>query len=225
MPSKPMEKIRLLIADHHAILRAGLRMLINAQPDMEVVGEAVDGPETLRQVAELAPDVLTLEVVLPGMSGIKVIEQLQEQSARTRVLVLTMHDDPALLRAVLTAGGAGFVVKKAPEHEVMAAIRTVHQGRTYANVSLEEKLSGSQAQAGGPVHSLAPRELEVLQWLVQGETNKEIAAKLFLSVKTVETYRARIMEKLGLRSRAELVRYAFATGLLVQSPRPETKDT
>lgn len=216
-----MAKIRLLIADDHAVVRSGLRMLLNAQADMEVVGEAGDGAETLSQVAELAPDVLTLDLSMPGLSGIKLIERLRRDAPRTRVLVLTMHDDPAFLRAVLGAGGTGYVVKKASDGELLTAIRSVHRGQIYVGAGLADRLDG-EPPAGGSGDLLTARELDVLRGLAQGETNKEIAARLFLSVKTIDTYRARLMEKLGLHSRAELVRYAFATGLLDPSgPGPQ----
>ena len=170
-----MTKIRVLVADDHAVLRAGLRLLMNAQPDMEVVGEAGDGNEVLRKTAELVPDVLSLDLSMPGPSGIKLIERLREKMPRMRILVLTMHDDAAFLRAVLAAGGAGYVVKRSPDHELLAGIRAVHLGRIYVNVSVENTVVGSQVLVGRPTELLSARELEVLQWLVQGETNKEIA--------------------------------------------------
>jgi len=219
-----MARIRVLVADDHAILRAGLRMLITAQPDMEVVGEARDSREALDLTRALAPDVLTLDLTMPGGGSIKTIERLRQECPRTRVLVLTMHDDPAYLTAVLAAGGAGYVVKTAADVELLTAIRAVAQGRTFVDIGPARATpDGGAAEAGGGprrpggLASLSEREREVLTLLVRGHTNQEIAGKLFLSVKTIETYRARIADKLGLRSRAELVRYALEVGLL----RPE----
>jgi DNA-binding NarL/FixJ family response regulator len=208
-----MARIRVLLADDHALLRAGLRLLINAQPEMEVVGEAADCPETLRQVQLLGPDVLTLDLSMPGGSSIKLIEQLRREHPQTQVLVLTMHDDPAYLRAALAAGSAGYVVKTAADTELLRAIRGVSAGRVVVDVNLPRTtLPAAGPEAG--LAALSGREREVLTLLVQGHTNQEIARRLFLSVKTIETYRARIAEKLGLRTRAELVRYALEVGLL-----------
>jgi two-component system response regulator NreC len=217
-----MRKIRVLVADDHAVLRAGLRMLINAQPDMEVVGEAADSHEAAEQVQQRHPDVLTLDLTMPGGSSIKLIERLRQELPRTRVLVLTMHDDPAYLRAVLAAGGAGYVIKSVADTALMGAIRAVCQGRIVVDVNLPPTTipapPASPADIGAPCPSgfasLSSREREVLRLVAQGHTNQEIAHRLFLSVKTIETYRGRIAHKLGLRSRAELVRYALEIGLL-----------
>jgi len=221
-----MKPIRVLIADDHAVLRAGLRLLINAQPDMEVVGEAADGAEAVAQARALQPQVLTLDLAMPGNSGVDTITQLRRECPHTRVLVLTMHDDPAYLRAVLAAGGSGYVVKTAADTELLSAIRAVHQGRTFVNLSLTDSVV--QTVVGSPPGSalevLSAREREVVTLLAQGFTNQEAADRLFLSVKTVETYRARLMSKLGLASRADLVRYALETGLLGSNyPKLERK--
>ncbi len=209
----------MLVADDHAVLRAGLRMLINAQPDMEAVGEAADCPEVLRKVRLLQPDVLTLDLTMPGGSAIKMIERLRQEGPRTHVLALTMHDDPAYLRAVLAAGGAGYVTKAVVDTALMDAIRAVCQGRIVVDVNLPKDavLPAPGHKAGAAptgFAGLSAREREVFLMLAEGHTNQDIAGRLFLSVKTIETYRARIADKLGLRSRAELVRYALETGLL-----------
>jgi two-component system response regulator NreC len=218
-----MMSIRIFIVDDHAVLRAGLRMLLGAQPDMTVVGEAADGEEALGKVREINPDVVTLDLTMPGGSGLRVIERLRQECPKVRVLVLTMHDDPAYFRAALAAGSSGYVVKSAPEAEVLSAIRAVSQGRTFVNLSLTNELVqtvlGGQQLAGladpaDPKAFLSPREQEVLRLTAQGHTNRQIADQLFLSVKTIETYRARLMAKLGLENRADLVRYAAAAGLL-----------
>lgn len=207
-----MAKIRVLIADDHAVLRAGLRLLINAQADLEVVGEAGNGSETLHQTRALVPDVLTLDLSMPGGSVIPIIEKLRREIPQTRVLVLTMHDDPAYLRTVLAAGGSGYVVKKAADAELLTAIRAVHQGRAFVNLDLD---GGPPAPLEAPgTAALSQREREVLALLAQGHTNQVIADRLYLSVKTIETYRTRIADKLGLKTRADLVRYALEMGIL-----------
>ena len=221
-----MAKIRVLIADDHPILRAGLRLLINNQPDMEVVGEAADGHEALRQARQANPDVLTLDLTMPGGGGLKTLEGLRLACPQTRVLVLTMHEDPSYLRAALAAGASGYVVKSAVDAELLAAIRSIAQGRTFVTITLSDRgthqvlgdqLGGpprTESPPRAPVKLLSSREQEVLKLLAQGYTNKEVGTQLCLSVKTIETYRARLAVKLGLRSRADLTRYALEMGLL-----------
>jgi two-component system response regulator NreC len=216
-----------LIADDHAILRAGLRLLVSAQPDMQVAGEAGTASEALEMTHQLDPDVLTLDLVMPGVRSIETVLRLARECPRTRVLILTMHDDPTMLRAVLTAGGAGYIVKTAADAEFIAAIRAVHEGRTFLSLGLSSSVVQSvlmgdvaarstTAQSKSP-SALSAREHEVLQLLVQGYTNQETADRLFLGVKTVETHRARLMAKLDLNSRADLVRYASNQGLVGQA--------
>jgi DNA-binding NarL/FixJ family response regulator len=188
-------------------------MLLNAQPDMQVVGEAASAREALEMVLKSTPDVMTLDLSMPGGSSVKVIERLRDEGSHTRVVVLTMHDDAAYLRTVLAAGASGYIVKTAADAELLTAIRAVARGRTFINLDLPE----TNAAPGGETSSISPlsqREREVLASLAQGHTNQETADRLYLSVKTVETYRARIAEKLGLRSRADIVRYAMGTGVL-----------
>jgi two-component system, NarL family, response regulator NreC len=222
-----MAKIRVLIADDHAIVRAGLRMVINPQPDMEVVAEAADGQEALCQIREIKPDVLTLDLTMPRGGGLKILERLRQACPQTRVLVLTMHEEPSYLRAVLAAGGSGYVAKSAVDGELLAAIRSVAQGRTFVTMNLSKNEThqvlgdrGSRAAAapGAPVQPLSPREQEVLKLLAQGYTNQEVGTRLCLSVKTIETHRAHIGDKLGLRSRADLTRYALEMALLNPVP-------
>jgi two-component system response regulator NreC len=218
-----MAKIRILIVDDHAILRAGLRMLINTQTDMEVVSEAMDGHEALWKAREMNPDVALMDITMPRTGGLQALEQLRQTCPHTRILVLTMHDDPAYALSVLAAGGLGYVVKRAADSDLLAAIRAVHRGRTFVDPalagSLVQDLLAKQASAGptgrGVRRSLlSPREREVLRLLAQGYTNQQAAKWIRVSVKTVETYRARIAQKLGLHSRAELTRYALESGLL-----------
>lgn len=216
-------KIRVAIVDDHAVLRAGLRMLINAQPDMEVVGEAADGIEAVELARQAQPDVMLLDIGMPEHSGLQAIAKIRQASSPTRVLVLTMHDDSAYLRFVLAEGGSGYVVKSAADTALLEAIRAVADGRMFVNVSLDEsaaptaveqQAAGTQVKPELPAPPLSDREREVLELIAKGHTNREVADKLALSVKTVETYRARLMDKLSLRTRAELVRYALEHGLL-----------
>ena len=212
-----MARIRILIADDHAVLRTGLRMLIGSQRDLDVVGEASDGDEAVRKAAALRPDVALLDISMPGSGGIKAIERIREAAPATRVVVLTMHDMQAYLRAALAAGASGYVVKRAADSALLAAIRDVHRGRTVLDPALAASVvqSGLRRRGGttSPATPLSQREREVLELVAQGYTNQQIADHLGLSVKTVETYRARLVEKLGLQSRAELVRYALDSGL------------
>lgn len=217
-----MSRTHLLIVDDHAVLRAGLRMLINAQPDLSVVGEAGSLAEAMGQAQALQPDVITLDIGLPDGSGIRGIEPLRRVAPKARMLVLTMHDDSAYIRAVIAAGGSGYLIKTAADTELLNAIRSVRGGGLYLNVRLPGESSPlvqrPAASAGGA--SLSEREVEVLHLLARGFSYQEIAGKLFVSVKTVETYRSRLAGKLGLRKRAELVRYAISTGLLTLDAAP-----
>src|SRR5262245_28708572 len=214
----PMARIRVLLADDHAVLRTGLRMLISSQRDLEVVGEARDGDDAVRKAAALRPDVALVDISMPGAGGIKAIERIRQAAPTTRVLVLTMHDVPAYLRAAVAAGASGYVVKRAADSDLLAAIRDVHRGRTVLDPALAARVVQGglrrRSPAGPtPTGLLSQREREVLELVAQGYTNQQIADHLGLSVKTVETYRARLVEKLGLQSRAELVRYALDSGL------------
>ncbi len=210
--------IRVALADDHAVLRAGLRMMIETQPDMTVVAEASSAEQAINVVAEYAPDVLVLDLAMPGGGSIEAIRQIQESSAKTRILVLSMHDEPSYLRAVVAAGGSGYVTKRAADTELLTAIRTVNAGRMYVDVSLSDRpppLVDNVARSGLPELSvLSDREREVLKLVALGHTNKEIAQQIHVSVKSVESYRSRVADKLELRSRAELVRYALEVGLI-----------
>lgn len=215
-----MAKIRVLVADDHAVLRSGLRLLINLQSDMQVVGEAGSHDEALRLARELKPDVLTLDLTMPGGTGVKVIETLSRECPKTRVVVLTMHDDAAYFRVVMAAGAAGYVVKQSADTELLDAIRCVAKGKTFAQVQLAAASDRPPFMSGQPkgpaslISTLSEREREVLTMVAQGHTNQAVADRLDLSVKTVESYRARLMTKLGLNNRAELTRLAIEAGLL-----------
>jgi two-component system response regulator NreC len=206
-----MEKISVLLADDHAVLRAGLRMLINTQPDMAVIAEAADGGEAVRRAIETKPDVVVMDITMPAMGGIQAIEQIRQAVPETQVLVLTMHDDTGYLRSALAAGASGYVVKKSADSELISAINAVHRGQMFVDLA-----SSSQAIKGALVNKsvLSEREKVVLILVAQGFTNQQAADRLCLSVKTIETYRMRLAEKLGLRDRAELTRYALEVGLI-----------
>ena len=217
-----MPKIRVLIADDHAVLRAGLKLLVNAQADMEVVGEAADGPAALRGARATAPHVVLLDLSMPGARFTQTIEHFGRLEPRPRVLVLTMHDDPAYLRVALLAGASGYIVKKAADVELLTAIRAVNQGRSFVDLTRPgepapgqqmRRVSRDSPPAGHP-RPLTRREAEVLRLLAQGYTNQEAADQLAVSVKTIETHRKRLSDKLGLKSRAQLFRFAVEGGLL-----------
>jgi len=215
--------IRVLIADDHAVLRAGLRMLLEVQRDMAVAGEAGDGAEALQQARELQPDVALMDLSMPGPHSGEVIREVLRACPQTRVLVLTMHDDPAYLASAMAAGAAGYVVKKVADSELLSAIRAVHAGRTFVDLtqSLDSPMHGvsdkARDKAGRP-KDLSQREREVLRLLAQGHSNQQIATQIKVSVKTVETYRTRLREKLGLKGRAELYRFAVESGILGSAP-------
>jgi len=217
-----MGKIRVLLADDHAVLRAGLCMLLNAQPDMAVVGEAADAANAIEKAGVLQPDIVLLDLSMPGIPGLEAMGQIMEKAPATRVLVLTMHDDDAYLRQALQAGAWGYVLKKAADTDLISAIRAVQRGEVYIYPSMTRALLADvlpkavavEASDADSFQRLSHRERQVLRLVALGHTNQQIADKLHLSVKTVETYRARGMDKLGLRGRAALVRYALERGLL-----------
>lgn len=211
-----MAKVRVFLVDDHAILRAGLRLLFNAQADMEVVGEAGTIREALIAMERLAPDVVCLDWSLRGESGLTLLEKLKVRQPRVKVVVLTMHDDPAYLRQAVQSGASAFVVKQADEAELLLAIRAAHQGRTFFSLPASPSSTDLLTSANTTQESadLSDRERQVLLGIVGGYTNLQVAEQLDISVKSVETYRARLLTKLGLRTRSELVRYALEYGLM-----------
>jgi two-component system response regulator NreC len=219
-----MAKLRILIADDHRVLLAGLRLLINSQPDMEVVAEAGTVHEAVGEARRCQPDVVLLDLSMPDGSGVAAISRLRCEAAGARIVVLTVHDESAYLHAALAAGACGYLVKTAAESELLAAVRAVSQGRVFVDLNLSQEstqaLLGKRGGVPAGQPSLSRREREVLTLLAQGNSNQQVADHLFLSVKTVETYRARIGEKLGLHGRADLVRYAVEMGLLGPGSSP-----
>ncbi len=214
-------KIKILIADDHAILRHGLRLLIDGQADMEVVAEAVDGQEAIDLARETQPDVALMDLTMPVLGGVQAIERIRKVSPRTRLLALTMHDDQSYLRSVIAAGGVGYVVKRAVHDELLSAIRSVYKGRSYIGVSIAEgglqDVTSSELEERKTLMETSPlskRERDVLREVAYGYTNKQIATRLGISLKTVETYRSRFKDKLGMKHRADLVRYALELGLI-----------
>lgn len=219
-----MPEIRILLADDHAVLRAGLRLLLEAQPDMKVVGEAGDGSEALALSTNLHPDLILLDLTMPGLSGIDALPVLRKVAPEAKILILTMHDDESYLRQALRGGATGYFLKKAVDSELLSAVRAVMRGEVYVHPSLTKALlddllpGTSDSTPGDPWQALSEREQEVLILVARGHTSAEIAERINLSAKTVETYRARGMEKLNLRSRAALVQFALAHNLLSNDP-------
>ncbi len=221
MTKKPM--ISVVIADDHAILRSGLRMLLNAQPDMNVVGEAADGDQAMEQVRLKKPDVLLLDISMPGASGVEAAGEVKKRSPKTRVLILTMHTDAGYLHSALAAGAAGYVLKRSLDSDLVSAIRDVYLGKIFIDSGVAEHLVVKALGREGrkpvtPQQSfdlLSHRERQVLKLVAEGYTNAQIAEKVFVSVKSVETYRARLLKKLQIKTRREIVRFAIRAGVLV----------
>ena len=209
-----MKKIRVLIVDDHGILRAGLRTFLNLQPDMEVVGEAAEGLEAVEKVKRLEPDVVLMDISLPGMEGLEVAKKLKKTHPDVKVLILTMHEDRRYLYSALKAGASGYVVKRAADTELIDAIRAAYRGDVFLHPSMAKIVAEDYVEQAGTEKGLSDREREVLGLIAEGRTYKEMAKFLAVSVKTIETYRERIKEKLGLHTRAELVRYALEKGLV-----------
>ncbi len=211
--------LRIFLVDDHLIVREGLKTLINAQPTMRVIGEASDGAEACERVLSDAPDVVIMDITMPGMHGIQATEQIKRTCPAVRVLILSVHDDATYLRQTLAVGASGYILKHTAADSLIHAIQVVGSGGVYLEPSMAEHVVARYVRRPAAVTALlgadlSEREAEVVQGVAKGYSNKEIAAQLSLSIKTVETYRARAMEKLGLESRAALVRYALERGWL-----------
>lgn len=218
----PRAPLRVVLADDHAVVREGLKALLNAQPDIEVIGEAADGESACRAAKELAPDVLVMDLSMPVLGGADATALVHRDCPDVRVLALTVHEEPLYLTQLLRAGASGYVLKRAAAVELVHAVRMVARGGTYIDPSLAgtvvEGYLDARAAAERPTHdALSEREREVLERIARGFSNKEIAAELGLSVKTVETYKGRVAEKLNLRTRVDIVRYAARQGWLSET--------
>jgi two-component system response regulator NreC len=210
------ERVRVLIVDDHAVVRSGIRLLLEQEQDIEPVGEASSGREAIFTARTVKPDVVLLDVVMAGESGLDAIPTLLHEQPETKILVLSMQDDPRYVREAFAAGATGYVLKEAADVEVVNAVREVARGGRYVHPELGARLIAAEAAAARQAEEdpLSDREREVLRLLALGHTNQEIAKQLYISVRTAETHRAHIMQKLALSSRAELVRYAIGQGLL-----------
>ena len=209
------KKTRILLADDHALVRQGFHMILAAEPDMEIVGEAADGRDAVELAEKLRPDVVVMDVAMPGLNGIEATRRLADSSPRTRVLALSMHKDSVYVREILRAGARGYLLKDAFDHDLVAAVRAVARGQGYLSPSVSEAvLSDYRKHVSDPLDLLTSREREILQMLAEGKTNKDIATVLKLSVYTVDAHRGRVMEKLNLHSIGELVRFAVRHGLI-----------
>lgn len=214
-----MSKIRVLLVDDHAVLRAGLAALIDAEPDLEVVAEAAEGEEAVEKARKLSPDVVVMDLSMPGMGGLEATRRISALELGVKVLVLTAHAEDTYLFPVLDAGGSGYVTKTRADTDLLRAVREVARGEVFlypsaAKLLLRRYQDADPGSETSPLAQLSPREREVLALTAEGFSSSEIGEKLFISPKTVDTYRSRIMHKLGLRHRSELVRFALRTGLL-----------
>ncbi len=214
-----MKKLRILLADDHKVVRDGLKLLVDSQRDMRVVGEAGDGKEALRQAFDLKPDVVVMDLSMPNLNGLQATERLKAEQPKIKVVALTVHEDASYLLQLCKAGAVGYVLKRSAGDDLITAIRTVAAGGVHYDPSLASKALMAQGReaprkTGLRASELSEREKEVLILLAWGYSNKEIAADLRLSIKTVETYRVRVGEKLGLHSRTEMVQYALRQGWL-----------
>jgi len=210
----PVSTIKIVIADDHAVVRSGLRMLLDAAEGMEVVAEAGDVDDAIRYTRGHRPQVLVLDLNMPGRPSLEAIPELREEIPDTQIVVLTMQNDPAFARQAMRAGALGYVLKEAADEELVQAVRLASEGRTYLNPELGARVAAAPPDSAGRPDQLTEREVEVLELIALGHTNNEIADRLFLSVRTVESHRAHIQQKLRRSSRAELVRYALANGLV-----------
>jgi len=221
-----MSATRILIADDHAVVRSGLKLILSAEPDFELVGEAATGAEAVKLATDLEPDIVLLDIGMPGGNGLEAARLILQHAPRMRIVVLTVYDDEAYLQQFLEIGAAGYVLKQAADTELVAAIRTVQRGESFIYpsltgqlISLYLKQSKAPPAAAECTTELSSRETEVLRLVALGYTGQQIADQLSISVSTVETHRGHIMDKLGMKGRAQLVRYALSKGLLGEDRR------
>ncbi len=209
------QKIRVLLADDHAILRKGIRLLINSQLDMEVVGEAKTGREAIEEVRKFAPDVVVMDVSMPELNGIEGTRQICDEFTKTRVLALSMHRDSVYVREILRAGARGYLLKDSEDDDLVKAIRLIHRGEAFLSPAISDAvLADYRKHVTNPIDTLTGREREILTMAALGKTNKEIANTLNLSVYTIESHRGSVMEKLNLHNTGDIVRFALRSGLI-----------
>jgi two-component system response regulator NreC len=209
------KRIRILLADDHRMVRQGFRLILESQDDMEVVGEAGNGREAVEQATALQPDVVVMDVTMPELNGIEATRRLRDLAPRTHVLALSVHRDGVYVREIVRAGAEGYILKESADTELLAAVRAVSEGNSYLSPEVAGAvLKDYRRQAVNPMDQLSPREREILQLVAEGMTNKDIAGRLSLSVYTVDGHRTRIMEKLGLHSVGELIRFAVRNGIV-----------
>jgi len=219
-----MSKIKVLVVDDHAMFRQGIRALLERCEDVEIVGEATEGMEAIEKVLQLAPQVVLMDIAMPVMGGLEATRRIQKESPNTKVLVLTQYEDSEYILSLLRAGAKGYISKTAIASELISAIRTVHQGESYlypsATTTLIEEYLTRVGGEKNEYERLTDREREILQLVAEGRTNREIADRLFISIKTVLRHRTNVMEKLGFHNRTELIKYAISKGL-IEMPRKE----
>ncbi len=212
--------MRILLADDHTILRAGLKMMLNAQPDMEVVGEAQDGRQAIQEAQRLQPDIVLMDITMPDMNGIEATKQIKRNLPTARILILTMHEHDEYVFQALRAGASGYMLKEAADTDLISALHIIQSGQFYLSPAAQSVMVGDYLQRvrtgeeKDSYSSLTEREREILKLVAEGYTNNQIAERLIISPKTVDTHRTHIMDKLNLHSRAELVKYAMRRGLL-----------
>ena len=214
-----MSALRLVLADDHTLVRAGMRALVSELPGVEVVGETGDGREALRLVRERKPDIALIDISMPGLNGLEVAARIRQDYPATSVIIVSMHGDDESVRRALVAGAAGYMLKNSDKSELELALRTVARGDTWLSPALTKRVVKAFTQGGpvspaGPLQVLTPRQREVLQLVAEGHSNKEIATRLNVALKTVETHRTELMERLGIHGVAGLVRYAIQVGLV-----------